>query len=113
MPYITVSKEEHMKADKQSLIDGVELAIDWGLPVSEEDMRTYMKVVYQRGRADARREAVKNDIRQRSKKLDKLKVRAVGIAFLLILIFVSLVTKDATLLIAFAPIILFVIIKGE
>ena len=102
-----------MKTDKQSLIDGIEFAIDYGLPVPEEDMRTYMKVVYQQGRADARQETVKNDLRQQRKKLDKLKTRAICIALILLLIFATIVTQDAALLIAFAPIILFVIIKGE
>ena len=102
-----------MNKDSQKLIVGVEFAIDYGLTVPEEDMRTYMKVVYQRGRADARQETVKNDIRQRSKKLDKLKTRVICIALMLLLIFVSFVTQDATLLIAFAPVISYIIIKGE
>lgn len=102
-----------MKTDKQALINNVEFAIDYGLPVTENDMQAYLATVYQKGRADARQEAVESSIRRRRKKLDKLKTRAICIALMILLIFASLVTQDATLLMVFVPVIFIVILKGE
>lgn len=103
-----------MNRDNQALIDGVELAIDWGLPVSEEDMKEYIRLTaYQQGRVDARQEVVENSIQRHCKKLDKLKVRAIGMAFLLLLILAALVTKEASTLIVFTPVALAIIWKGE
>lgn len=103
-----------MDETQEALIDGVELAIDWGLPILEEDMKEYIRLTaYQQGRVDARREAVKSDMHRRRQQLDKLKLRTSGMAFLLLLILAALVTKEASTLIVFTPVALAIIWKGE
>ncbi len=98
----------------QALISGIEFAIDWGLEVPEEDMEEYRCLTaYQQGRVDARREAVENDIRRRRNKLSRLFVRAAGIAFMMLLILATALTKEAAMLIIFGPVALAMILKGE
>ncbi len=103
-----------MNKESQALISGIEFAIDWGLEVPEEDMEEYRYLTaYQQGRVDARREAVKNDICRRRKKLRRLFVRVAGIVFMLLLILATALTKETAMLIVFGPVALMLILKGE
>lgn len=34
--------------DQQGLIDGVELALDWGLPITKEELKKYREIVSNR-----------------------------------------------------------------
>ncbi len=36
--------------DQQGLIDGVELSLDWGLPITKEELKKYREIVSNRTR---------------------------------------------------------------
>lgn len=50
MPLWLVCKNKggYVVTDQQGLIDSVELALDWGLPASKEELKKYREIVSNR-----------------------------------------------------------------
>ena len=103
-----------MEKTQEALINGVEMAIDYGLEVSEADYQEYIRAkAYQKGRVDARRETMEGDMRRRQEQIDKLKRKAAGLAIIVILLGACIAVKDASLLIVFGPPVLCETVKGD